>query len=215
MRQRQPDARLQPQQVQRTRRLGMAGHQDEVQPLQRRAVAQRGPPAGGRGAAAPRSVPAGWARSRCPPARAGSRRPGPAGLRSSAGAMASAGSCTASTRTPGASRPTPAISCGRNSSAPMSLMCSTKRRCDRAASKLSASCSATSSWRSASSTCRASWSALGVGATPPVHAREQRVVQRQAQPGQRVADRRLRQAQRSAARLTLRAACTAETRAAG
>jgi len=81
--------------------------------------------------------------------------------------MASAASCTASTRTPGASRPMAAISGGRNSSAPMSLMCTTKRRCERAASKVSASCSATSSWRSAVSTWRASWSALGLGTTPP------------------------------------------------
>ncbi len=41
MRQRQPDAALQPQQVQRPRRLGMAGHEDEAQPAQRTAVAQR------------------------------------------------------------------------------------------------------------------------------------------------------------------------------
>ena len=41
VRQRQPDARLQPQQVQRAGRLGVAGHEDEVQRLQRRAVAQR------------------------------------------------------------------------------------------------------------------------------------------------------------------------------
>lgn len=41
MRQRQADAALQAQQVQRARRLGMAGHQHEVQLLQRRAVAQR------------------------------------------------------------------------------------------------------------------------------------------------------------------------------
>lgn len=40
MRQRQPDAALQAQQVQRAGRLGMAGHQHEVQLLQRRAVAQ-------------------------------------------------------------------------------------------------------------------------------------------------------------------------------
>jgi hypothetical protein len=124
--------------------------------------------------------------------------------------MASAASCTASTRTPGASRPMTAISAGRNSSAPMSLMCTTKRRCECAASKVSASCSAMSSWRRAASTWRASWSALGVGFTPPV----QRV-----NSGSRSASRSRVSAwltagwlrpSASAARLTLRAACTAE-----
>lgn len=47
VRQRQPDARLQPQLVQRTRRLGVAVHDDEIQLLQRGAVAQVGGEGGG------------------------------------------------------------------------------------------------------------------------------------------------------------------------
>ena len=86
---------------------------------------------------------------------------------SSAGAISAGRSGSVSSRTPGASSPSRAISAGRKRPSPMSLMWMRKVLREAAGSKRSGSLSASSSVPSADCTATASRSARGVGATPP------------------------------------------------